>query len=181
MVDWIVMAGRIRVLVVEDNAEISTLFCQITDAIGYHSQVAHTIRGALRLMEEQEFDVLLLDWMMDGDRQAADLVLDRWVQGGEDKPCLIISGYLDQQKICELLSRGAYNAVSKPAEAAMLQIILLRYGRQVMLAQLDDEIANLKRVLAMQRRAIIGLALLVAALGGIEIVPRIAVWIGSLI
>ena len=56
-----------KVLFVGDNADISTLIVRILNRSGCEA-VAANKKEALRVLSAQDFDCILLDWVMDEDR-----------------------------------------------------------------------------------------------------------------
>ena len=58
------MPERPVVLVVEDDAEMNQLQCELLDVHGFDSLAAHTGAEALELCDEKTTDAVLLDLMM---------------------------------------------------------------------------------------------------------------------
>jgi DNA-binding response OmpR family regulator len=60
------------VLVVDDDKELATSVCDWLTTCGYKVQVAHDAASCRAKMEEQTFQVLVLDWMLP-DKQGTDI------------------------------------------------------------------------------------------------------------
>ena len=60
------MDQQIRVLVVDDDEPHAEAVAESLERVGYECVVATSGREGLRLIEEQTFDIILTDLIMDG-------------------------------------------------------------------------------------------------------------------
>lgn len=106
------MSAKYRVLIVDDEPDVLLSLRVILDAAGFEPSLAADGETALRRIDEQRLDVVLLDIMMP--------VLDGWfvlaeLQGREVRPAVIVcsakTGDVDRERA---LSLGAAAYVTKP-------------------------------------------------------------------
>lgn len=105
------MYTPIRILVVEDDDDISGLLCGILRGSGYEPQPAYSGTEALLQLERQAWDMVLLDLMLPG--LAGEEVLARIRQAG-DMPVLILSAKDERRTKIDLLRTGADDYITKP-------------------------------------------------------------------
>lgn len=108
------MSGRPRVLIVDDEADVTFPLELVLRAEGFDPEVVHDGEAALRAVEREAFDVVVLDLRMP--------VLDGWLVlaqlgGRAVRPRVVVCSALtrveDQQRAFEL---GADAFVPKPSE-----------------------------------------------------------------
>lgn len=106
------MTEKARVLVADDNPDILFLLRTNLDAAGFETLTASDGEMALRMIEEEEPDVLLLDLMMP--------VLDGWgvleqlEREGRDLPVIVVSASDSAANIQRATELGATGYVTKP-------------------------------------------------------------------
>jgi DNA-binding response OmpR family regulator len=106
------MAEKARVLVADDNPDILFLLRTNLDAAGFETITVTDGEMALRAIEEQRPDVLLLDLMMpvlDGWG-----VLERLEAEGSDLPIIVVSASDSAVNIQRATELGATGYVTKP-------------------------------------------------------------------
>jgi PAS domain S-box-containing protein len=117
-----VPAGSGRVLLVEDNPDVSEASAVMLEQLGYAVQQVENAGAALAALEQQHFELMVSDIVMAGalnGYQLARLARERW----PDLPVLLVTGY------------------SEAAEAAAYEFTLLRKPYQ--LSELSRAAANL--------------------------------------
>lgn len=106
------MSAKYRVLIVDDEPDVLLSLRVILDAAGFEPSLAADGETALRRIDEQQLDVVLLDIMMP--------VLDGWfvlaeLQGREVRPAVIVcsakTADADRERALNL---GAAAYVTKP-------------------------------------------------------------------
>ncbi len=103
-------SGR-RVLVVEDNAGIAALVCEILDGFGFSTEIAHAAPEALRLLEEDgRYEVLVTDVVLPGEMNGCQLVAAALAHNPR-LACIMMSGY----------PRDALDGAELPASVPLLQ------------------------------------------------------------
>lgn len=120
----------IKVLIVDDDPIITTVFSRVAVGVGLVPLTASTTQEALMAMGDKEADILLLDLSLAGDPGAGDILLDAWLANSLG-PVAVLSGYMTDMREAEIITRGAHNALAKPVSIGVLQSILNRYAREV--------------------------------------------------
>jgi two-component system, OmpR family, phosphate regulon response regulator PhoB len=103
-----------RVLIVEDDPDISSVLDFNFQREGFHTQVAHTGAGALRAMRESPADLVILDLMLP---DIAGLDVCREVRAEphtKDVPILIVTAKGQEADRLLGLETGADDYVTKP-------------------------------------------------------------------
>lgn len=104
--------SQVRILLVEDDADISALLAHFLRAEGYVVEQAYAGTEAQRLLEENPYDLLLLDLMLPGLSGEA---LFRSLSAPKP-PVIIISGRVGMEDKCRLLEQGVDDYITKPFE-----------------------------------------------------------------
>jgi len=100
-----------RVLVVEDDRKISDLLQNYLRASGYETQAAYDGRDALQMIQQQEPDAVLLDWMLPG---LDGIGVCQSVRVFSDVPILMLTARIDEVDRLLGLDTGADDYVCKP-------------------------------------------------------------------
>jgi DNA-binding response OmpR family regulator len=106
------MTEKARVLVADDNPDILFLLRTNLDAAGFQTLTATDGEMALRIIEDEHPDVLLLDLMMpvlDGWG-----VLERLEEEGSEMPVIVVSASDSAANIQRATELGATGYVTKP-------------------------------------------------------------------
>ena len=121
-----------KILVVEDNTNLQKLYCAILKANGYTTFIANNGEEALKLLEGEHIDLILLDIMMplmDG-YELTEILR----QGGSETPILMITAKTDREDKREGFLVGIDDYMTKPVdeEEMLLRIkALLRRSKIV--------------------------------------------------
>jgi PAS domain S-box-containing protein len=105
-------SGDERILVVDDDPTQRKVATQLLKRLGYTVKTASSGEDAVEIMKRQEFDLMLLDMVMDGIDGA-----ETFRQIRETKPkqkAIILSGFALTQRVEEILKGGAASFISKP-------------------------------------------------------------------
>jgi len=106
------MSEKTNILVVDDNEVVRQSF--LRSLMGAHCKVEAALDGehALRAMEEQAFDVVLLDLRMPGmdGMEVLKAIKDKW----PETQVVIITGYPSVETAKEAVRLGAHNYLAKP-------------------------------------------------------------------
>ena len=100
-----------RVLVVEDDRKISDLLQNYLRASGYVAAAAYDGRDALRQIERQVPDVVILDWMLPG---LDGISVCKAFRAFSDVPILMLTARIDEVDRLLGLDTGADDYVCKP-------------------------------------------------------------------
>lgn len=122
------MSKPINVLVVEDDNDINQLLCKIIQQSNYTPQPAYSGTEALLYLENQRWDLVLLDLMLPG--MSGEEILEK-ITAASSTPVIIISAKNEQQTKIDSLRSGADDFITKPFDveevSARIDSVLRRY------------------------------------------------------
>jgi DNA-binding response OmpR family regulator len=125
------MNDTINILVIEDDEDISGLLCNIIRKSGYAPKPAYSGTEAVIYLENQSWDMVLLDLMLPG-LSGEDLL--KKVTEESHIPVIIISAKLETQTKIDALRAGADDYITKPFDieevSARIDSCLRRYKRK---------------------------------------------------
>ncbi|MBF8280110.1 MAG: guanylate cyclase, partial [candidate division NC10 bacterium] len=127
-------------LVVDDDAMNRDMLSRRLARHGYTVAVAEGGEQALKMIEGQKFDLVLLDIMMPGvsGLQVLDILRQRYSMA--DLPVIMATAKDESSDIVEALKRGANDYVTKPLD---FPVVLARTESQLALKQAREEIQRL--------------------------------------
>jgi class 3 adenylate cyclase len=143
--------GSVRLLVVDDNELNRDMLSRRLGSRGFVVEVAVDGESALRRLEEQAFDLVLLDVMMPG-LSGLDVlrrVRERWPES--DLPVVMATARDATEDVVEALQLGANDYVTKPLDFA---VVLARVETQLTLRRQKLEIRRLVDDLELRNRFI---------------------------
>lgn len=111
-----------RVLVVDDEVNITSIVEEHFTSLGYHVDVAHDGAAALIQAAAVRPDVVLLDVTMP--KVSGDEVLDRLHAIDPTLPIVILTGNVDESLARSFLHRGALDYVAKPFQLDTLERVV---------------------------------------------------------
>jgi len=114
-----------RILVIDDEQGIREGCRRVLEPEGYAVETAATGQEGLRYVQEDGFDLVLLDVMMP-DVRGIDL-LGPIAEKDPDTVCIIITGYATVELAVQAIKAGAYDFLSKPFTADVL-LMTVRQG-----------------------------------------------------
>jgi len=112
------MSERLRVLVVDDDADVRGILMNVLARQGM--TVADAVSGAeaMARLAREAHDVVLLDVMLP---DASGLEILRWARGAEvDTEFIVLTGHADVETAVEAMRLGAYDFIPKPCKNAEL-------------------------------------------------------------
>ncbi len=110
------MEGR-RILIVEDDPDISMVEEAYLQSAGYATTIVTDGTGALKVLEEQSFDLILLDLMLPG---KSGYEVCREIRDKLDIPILMVTARTESVDKVRGLGMGADDYISKPFDPAEL-------------------------------------------------------------
>ena len=111
-----------RLLIVDDDREMREVLGTLLSGEGHTCELAASAATALKIVEDQTFDVVVCDVVMDGMR-GLDL-LDRLRRTHPALPFIVITGNGDIPQAIDAIRRGAFEYVVKPCDAdALLRVV----------------------------------------------------------
>ncbi len=136
-----VMPGE-KILVVDDSEGTRNLCSKILEKEGYAVQTAENGEEALKLVNENSFDLIVTDLMMpvmDGME-----LLEQVKKSNPRMPVIIITAYASVATAVEAIKKGAYDYVPKPFNPGELQVTIEKALERL---QLVEENIKLKEQL----------------------------------
>ncbi len=119
-----------NVLIVEDDNDINNLLYEMVVDYGYEAKSAYSGTEALLYLENNKFDLILLDLMLPG-KSGDELV--SIIREKEDMPIIIISAKEEKGLKAKILRAGANDFISKPFDIdevlARIEVNLRRYSK----------------------------------------------------
>jgi DNA-binding NtrC family response regulator len=112
-----------RVLVVDDEFSVRDVLCRFLDERGYEVDSAEDGERALRKIQAQPPDIVLLDLKMP--RLGGIELLRRLRDDGLNVAVITISGHADVETARESLQLGAADFINKPFDLEYLETSLL--------------------------------------------------------
>jgi DNA-binding NtrC family response regulator len=101
-----------RIMVVDDEAELMTALCEALAVQGYETMGFATGADALKVLAEQDYDLLLTDLMMPEMDGIA--LLHAGLEIDPNLVCIIMTGHGTVQTAVEAMKKGAFDYVLKP-------------------------------------------------------------------
>lgn len=115
----------LRLLVVEDDRVSQLVTAMMLRTQGHEVLVVDSGEEALRMVQEQRFDLMFLDLSMPG--IGGREVVARVREAGVSTPIVVLSGSFDPQEREALLRDGAQDFIAKPCRAHQLAETLARW------------------------------------------------------
>lgn len=105
-----------NILYVEDNKSTALVVSEILKNAGYSVKQAASGLAALDLMDNNQFDLLLVDYILEGDMTGLELVQTLRIKTSAiECPILMLSGQESEQVKIEILRSGANDYLAKGA------------------------------------------------------------------
>lgn len=101
-----------RVLLVDDEADVTTLVAAALQQHGFETVAADSVSAAIDRVESEPFDIAILDLGL-GDGSGVE-VLDRIIQLAATTHVVVLSGESGEDQRVEVIERGADDFVAKP-------------------------------------------------------------------
>jgi len=113
-----------RILVVDDEDIVIRSCLRILDGSGYQIEAAHDGHEALRKVEDNPYDVMILDIMMPN--LGGMEVLRRVKEAHPDTDVIMITGLSQIDTAVQAMKLGAFDYISKPFEPDELKLVVQR-------------------------------------------------------
>jgi len=136
-----------KVLIVDDEELNRNLLESMMELAGYDAACVSGGQAALNILEEDEFDLVLLDVMMPGmdGLETAHRIRSKFSQS--DLPIIMVTALASKNDRLKAVKAGANDFVSKPVDRVELQV---RSESQIKLKRMQDKIkeyqANLENL-----------------------------------
>jgi DNA-binding NtrC family response regulator len=163
-----IMFESIKVLIVEDDFDVSSLLCRCLSSMSFETCKVQTVSSGL---EHLDADIMFMDLtLLNG---SAELLLDKWVKENKGPVC-IVSASVSRDGEGEWFSRGVWNVVGKPFELSTIESLAHRYGQVVLMKRTAGKVVRLQRI-------VYGLIIVVAALAGKEFIMPLMNLVSSIL
>jgi class 3 adenylate cyclase len=129
-----------RILVVDDEPNNRDMLSRRLERRGYSVEQAEDGVTALRMIEAERFDVVLLDVMMPGMSGLEVLDALRRDRSPTELPVILATGLTERTDVVEGLRRGANDYVAKPLD---FPVVLARVETQLTVVRASRELASL--------------------------------------
>ncbi len=113
-----------RILVVDDEVQICKNCAKILGKLGHEVQYALNGYDALRMVAEQDFDVVVTDLKMS--RLGGMEVLRQVVESSPETRVIVITGYASVSSAVETMKLGAFDYLPKPFSPDELRSVVLQ-------------------------------------------------------
>ncbi|HLA77593.1 MAG TPA: sigma-54 dependent transcriptional regulator [Vicinamibacteria bacterium] len=120
-----VSGGPFRVLVVDDDPAYAGLAAEALASYGHQVEVTHTPEDGLGRIQEEAFDVVLLDMLMPG---MDGLAFIRRLAPENRPELIIVSGAITVRSAVEAMRLGAADCIPKTQDLATLDILVRKAG-----------------------------------------------------
>lgn len=112
-------ATSARMLVVDDEPDLRTLYEMTLVREGHHVMVAADLKQARQCLAEQGFDVMITDMRLP-DGTGLEL-LREVTTAGRHETCIVITAYGSAENAVEALKAGAFDYLTKPVDLKQLR------------------------------------------------------------
>lgn len=128
-----------RILVIDDDELVTTSLKRALSQSGYNVYIASSGKSGLKVIEEHEPDMVLLDIFL-GDLNGME-VLKKIQSLNPDLPVVMITGFADVQTAVSAIKMGAIDFILKPINLDQLELIINKTLKQV---ELQKEVQRLR-------------------------------------
>ena len=133
---------KTEILVIDDNADIRFLICNILQENGYSIRSAANFDQAIKEIEKKLPNLALVDIKLDkGDKDGIDL-LKLLMNKNKSVPVIMISGHANVQVAVEAIRLGAYEFVEKPFSSEKLLNYVKRALEVTTIKKEKDKVEN---------------------------------------
>jgi DNA-binding NtrC family response regulator len=138
---------KVSILAVDDESNIRELLERVLVRAGYHCVTAASAAQASQLLQQGDFDLVLLDIMMPG-RSGMDLLSEIAVRH-PDTGVVMMTAVMDTDTAVKAMRQGALDYLTKPCNLDELTIrIEHALSRRALLLQNREYQENLERMVA---------------------------------
>lgn len=136
----------VSILVVDDDPETQDLLREVLNEQGYKVFTSGSAEEALKIGEEENFDVIISDMKLGSNLSGLD-VLRAYKSIQPDSEVILITAFGSMETAIEAVKAGAFDYISKPFK---IDEVLLQVGRALENRKLLRENRNLRRQLGSQ-------------------------------
>ncbi len=111
-----------KILLVEDDLTFSQLLQGFLQKLGHSVTAAPLIKSGLKMLEQQQFDLLLLDYRLP-DGIGLDIFI-RTLENGAKIPAIIMTSFNDVRTAVKTIQAGAFDYITKPVNPDELMMVI---------------------------------------------------------
>jgi two-component system, NtrC family, response regulator HydG len=131
-------APAIRVLIVDNDEPHAQAVAESLARVGYDCTVATSGAGGARLIEREQFDVIITDLMMN-DVGGLE-ILARAKDDLPDAEVILVTGHGTIPSAVQAMQQGAFNYLLKPLDLGQLRAVAEKAAASVRLKRTNDEL-----------------------------------------
>jgi len=126
-------SSPLHILLTEDNAVNQRVALRILEKAGHSVAIAENGKAALRMLDEQSFELILMDVQMPemGGFEATALIREKEKRTGRHIPIIAMTAHAMAGDRERCLSAGMDNYLSKPVAALTLLELVAHYGAKL--------------------------------------------------
>jgi DNA-binding response OmpR family regulator len=140
------MTERISILIIDDDRIIRMILQSTLSAKGFDVHIAEDGASGLKIAQEEDIDVILLDWMMpeiDGMQVLRKLKQNKKT---EHIPVFMLTGKEDRRDIDRAVSSGIDDYIIKPINTSQIHTMIRERLKKIRDAGNGRKISYLKRM-----------------------------------
>jgi DNA-binding NtrC family response regulator len=147
-----------KILIVDDDLEYRENMKEILDNAGYFNDSAGSVKQALKKLDEQHFDVILLDFMMPG--MDGINALGEFKRISPNSKIIMVTAFASIENAVTAIKKGASEYISKPFKIDALLLLIkqvleeIRFEGNIKKLKLEGTVSSLSNSI---RREIIRL------------------------
>ncbi len=134
---------RARILVVDDEPEMTRVIEQALTRRGYDLSTRQSAEGAWEALEREDFDVVVTDLNMRG--MTGVELTEKVARNRKDLPVIVITAFGSLETAIATMRAGAYDFLTKPFEIDQLVVAV---ERAISNAELREEVKRLREEVA---------------------------------
>lgn len=117
------MSDPVKVLLVDDEEEFVSTLAERLEIRGFHAEIATSGETALSMVQNTDFDIVVLDLMMPG--LGGVEVMEKIQSQHPDMPVILLTGHGSAKGGMEGLHKGAFDYLMKPLD---IDELILKIG-----------------------------------------------------
>jgi DNA-binding response OmpR family regulator len=122
-----------HILIIDDNQELVFGLQKLLEEAGFTTHVGYTLKEARHLLEQQNYDLIILDWMFP-DGSGVEFLFEQRKSFALTTPVLLLSSKGEPIEKAQALDAGADDYMEKPFSnielMARVRVLLRREGQQ---------------------------------------------------
>jgi CheY-like chemotaxis protein len=119
-----------RVLVIEDNQDLATLFCDLLEVMGCETEVAFSARSGIEAVKRAVPDIVFCDLRLPGEKNGFDVAQELRANAElAHIPLIAVTGYTDIDEQRRALEAGFDRVFAKPIKFGEIQEVLKSYQK----------------------------------------------------